>query len=304
MNIGFESALVAIFLVLPGFLTTILQRSITNISQGKDDEAGTTATWAAVSLLRSLAMNAIATPLYFVASSSFSFEDTFFQIQSKLNDLPLSEFSVYLGCLYTLALVFGVILGLQHKIVTLHRWLHIQGWTSVTPNPNVWNAAIDSFFKAREVGINRQHGVPWVQVQVTDNRIVAGRLQRGNVSIQQDKAFEIFLTQSYEIIDGEIVLPRTQRGFDCLGTYLRVTEQMPVHLFNGPENWDPADLPWSAPVRRTSAGGFTIVDDAVMCRGPADGSPHPGVYITAGPDGLARCPYCESIFALGSASSS
>ena len=144
MQIGFEATLISIFLVLPGFFATSVQRTTQNIRGWYTEPAPMT--WAAISLLRSVVLNVFCLIILLIFISPVNLDKEISSVKNQVSALKIKLIIEYVVILYISGLFWGIVSGFANSF-EIHKRIFIKGWTNVSPNPNVWNAVVDSIFR-------------------------------------------------------------------------------------------------------------------------------------------------------------
>lgn len=236
MNFSVEGILVATLLILPGFLSSSIQRYFVK-------DRGSEAQWVAVSALRSLGLNA-ATSITLVALVKLVEWDLVVQeFTNQLKLLTVQQVGLYLLVLYGFALLYGLAMGLLWRHG--RRFAFAQGWTPVSPFDDVFNDALAPVFRSKANRRRRNtddYRRPWIRIALDDQTEVMGLLARSSVRIAVDKPFEVFLDPLYvrDKESGAWRPPQPPDGTEWVGAYMRVEPKTPMLVFAAPEVWRPS----------------------------------------------------------------
>jgi hypothetical protein len=300
MSIGLEALIVSVFLILPGFTATLVQRSVQFALRGVSDEMQVSATtWAAISLIRGLAINFIAAAIFVLFIIDIDLAKQVKDLRQFAIDTDIRTLAWYIATLYGLAALWGGLTGVANKFELL-RGSYLRGWTDISPFPDVWNGAISEFFPGNEsADRGGARPVPWAVIKMTEGPLLVGRLHGGNVQIDKDKPFEVVLRHAFHLDDGRARPLAGLDGLDYRATYLRITPEMQVHILSGPDSWRPTYPPPDPPAEPPPKTGFRFLGGSFYCEGVGERGAHPGVFIPIDGSGSARCTYCNQAFAFG-----
>lgn len=246
MNLGLESILVATFLILPGFLSSTIQKNIVK------DQAPISQ-WIPVSILRSFVLNAIICAMFIFIAGYLQWTVPDVNLQPTLLALSLSEaknlngqltiqdLAIYLAVLYTIAAAYGLAMGFlwkKGKSVAFAR-----GWTPVSPFPDVWTDALSTEFSSpKNLALEKtEQRKPWVRVKIESGAEVLGMIERSNVTIERDKPIELFLSRVFWINGrtGRAEAIKSISGSKAVGIYVRLDPKQCVEILSAPMNWSP-----------------------------------------------------------------
>ncbi|MEK0082469.1 DUF6338 family protein [Benzoatithermus flavus] len=242
MDLSVTGLSLGAFLVLPGYWASTLQIWCAGATQAEG--AGE---WLAMSLLRSIALNAIALPLALLLpglSVSVPLDASIEKVGQAIVALPVITFLRYAGVLYALATLQGLAFGLLQRWTKGLAWAF--GWTSMTPYEDVWNDVLSERFRSAE-NLARKGTAsllcPWLRLTLPDGRVILGRMQRSSVRIEQDKPIEVYLEPVYRLDAGS----RTIRSLahDLVGAtdealYLRLEPGTAVEIIPAVAGWRPS----------------------------------------------------------------
>ncbi len=239
MDIGVDALLVSIFLILPGFFASTIERIF--IPRGTLSELN----WAAVSVLRSLVLNA-AVLLPFVLFTGFAEPETGIKdLGDTLVGKPVWQVAVYLALVYGLAGAWGLLSGIARGL-SLQRLAFLRGWTRIAPDSDVWNLALGARFRTKENRKLRgkpQQEVPWMRVRLPDRRTVLGRMKYSSVRISEENPIEAYLDPVYEVTDEGYRSIKIGDDTSYAGLYLLLTPQMYAEFFSARADWLPPEPP-------------------------------------------------------------
>jgi Family of unknown function (DUF6338) len=240
MNFSITGLALALFLILPGYLATLLEHWVT--PGIKPPRIGD---WIAMSVLRSLVLNAVALPLWLVYTGpeqTVPWDDKLADAWWVASSLKLSQVRDYLISLYGLATLQGLLVGMAIK-----QWKGLSWalrWTSISPYEDVWNDILSENFRNKKNLALR--GTPalrraWLKLALNDGHVIIGRMRRSSITIDKEKPIEVFLAPGYVFNEqcrmvealGDLT------GCDKVGFYLRVSAQTPVEIVSARDDWHP-----------------------------------------------------------------
>ncbi|MEM7223956.1 MAG: DUF6338 family protein [Pseudomonadota bacterium] len=227
MSFSIEELLIALFLILPGFVTTLLQR----VFHPKLFDSGLE--WTAVSLLRSLLLNGVVV-LLAILSKEFSAALTLERLKEAVKTTTLGELALYFLGLYLLAALWGVALG-RFPALTPQHWARRFKWTTVTRYTSIWNQVIHTRLD-RDASLK-----PWLRLKLKDGREVLGRLRDSSLIVDRDKPIEIFMSPVYHITDKGPVEIESTDALQFKGTYFRLEPDTPLDFYVADRGWRPPD---------------------------------------------------------------
>jgi hypothetical protein len=227
MNVDFQQLAVALIMLVPGFITTSIQRAFAPRRFASD------AHWVVSSLL-------IALPLNFLAMLPFWVMHLPAAATLRLRDLPESARNVSAGAaltyvlvLYSLALVVGLLVG-RFPGLRLRALLNRARVVSFAEHPSVW----DRIFDVRRP---KDRPTTWLCIRAEHGKLVFGHLRNSSEHIDRQHPFEIYLEQPHEWLYGrwvpmEIDAPLRRKAD---GVYLRILPAQLVELYFVADGWKP-----------------------------------------------------------------
>lgn len=294
VSIGLEALLVAIFLILPGFAATMVQRTVQHATRGVADDLQVSAvTWAAVSLIRGLAINFIVATVFLLWVIDVELSRQVGELKQIAGGIELRTVVLYFVALYALAAVWGGVSGIANRFEILNR-LFLRGWIGISPFPNTWTGALGEFFRGIDPGL-----VPWAIIKSKDQPALVGWAYSGSTRVDKDKPFEVVLRNAFYLDRGRPVPLEAPDGLVHRFTYLHITPEMQVHVFSGPGNWRPTFAPVEPQAETPPPAGFRFLGGSFYCEGASERAAHPGIFIPIDETGRARCSYCNQLFGFG-----
>jgi len=229
MELGADDFLLTLVLVLPGFVTTLVERAFQPRRFAEFSE------WLAVSVLRSLWLNLLVLAAFVWWTDPGITDLKLSELADHLNAVALQQAALYVAAVYAAAPVWGVLKGTVW-------WLSFRAvlargrWSKLRPFDNVWNDVLRSALTQPGVGTP----TPWVRVSVGEGRVVLGRLRKSSVHVDRDKPIEVYLSPAYEVTGGplqdlRIAIP----GIHFNGIYLRIGPETFVEIYATRPDWAP-----------------------------------------------------------------
>lgn len=234
-----EDLLIAVFGILPGFVSSAIRQTF---APAESSSAGE---WVARSMVASMTFNLVAAIIFSLCFLPEFFSGKVGEIDVSLRDMPRWGVLVYLGVLYGLAIAWGAIAGLNADLAPRLLVYRLR-LTPISPTSNVFNAVLERLVRTREN--LRLRGkpallVPWLRVERAD-KVVIGRLTSGTVAFDLDKPIEVFLSPAVVLKDGSAVERETlaNDGRQLRGLYLRVRPEDVVEIFTARADWRFSDI--------------------------------------------------------------
>ena len=218
MNINVQQLLVALVMLVPGFIATGVQRAFLPKRFSSDLQ------WVVHSLLLAAFLNGLVLSAFLINDSSYlslSVED----LTVKLKQVKVETVAFYLLALYSGGAIWGALSGAIPKL-GLRAMLNQFGIVSYSEDPSVWHRL---FVKQRPTSRPKT----WVQLGLDDGRTILGHLCHGSEHIDKDQPFEIYLDEVH-VRSGPIWEPIAGDGM-----YLRLNPDQPAELHFKPVGWMP-----------------------------------------------------------------
>lgn len=237
MEIGLEALTIAIFGLLPGFITASLAGTISG--RPVDDDVKVTL----FSLVTSLAL--------FVASIGVLgalgqiepvLDLTIANLKEKLLSIKVSQAGTLFLTMMIGAIALGVIAG-RFADMRLGKLLYDSGLSPIAPESNTFTQAITERFSTEEnlrLVNSGKMAVPWLRLK-DGERTVFGRLRLANIKIAAHEPFEIYLEPYFYFENGKIVLPSTFRQLSQVGLYAHILPSQMVEVWHAEESWMPRE---------------------------------------------------------------
>ena len=226
MDINIHQLLVSLFLLVPGFISTEIQKAFVPKRYETDFQ------WVIASLLISLLMNAILV-LVFIIFGDFQTNINLSEVSTTISGVKLQTSVGYIVILYIGAVGWGYLSG-SNPVVTLKGFLHWIGKTPYASNPSVWNRIF-------EVQRPSDKPVTWLKYKYEGNYYLA-HLRHTNSYIDPDKSFEVYVDSVHVYENGNWVPLVATHGDNenaNHGMYFRITTEFFVELYFKDKQWSP-----------------------------------------------------------------
>ena len=238
MTFTVEALVIAIFAILPGFVSSAARSVL------KPGEVATAGEWVAGSIVTSLALNAVVLFVFILLHKGIDLSQPVINLKQQLSSQSGSTAVWYAVALYGSAVAWGILSGFAGTEYAPRALAYRLRLTPVAPAANVFNNKISELVRTKEnirLRGSPHQEVPWLRIQRKELTIL-GRLQDDSVLFNLTDPIEVFLYPSYifernEIIarpEGVIYPKDYQRGL-----YLRVLVDDLVEVIVAPAVWDP-----------------------------------------------------------------
>jgi hypothetical protein len=247
MSFTFESLIVAIVAVLPGFVSAAVRATL------KPEDSPSAGEWVARSIVASLFLNTAAFFLYIFVWGGIDLHRPITQLRAQFGGLPGWSAVVYVCLLYGLALLWGTASGLADERFTPRVLAYRLRLTPISPTTSVFIDVLERLVGGKE---NRgRHGradqeVAWLRLR-RDSKIIQGRMRKSSVRFAVSEPIEVYLEPAYVTEAGTMV-----PGDDCAsdgdksrGLYLRIRADDVVEILVAQASWEPLVSPPAAPAR-------------------------------------------------------
>ena len=225
MNIGLQQLAVALIMLVPGFITTSIQKAFMPRRFGSDLH------WTVSSLMIALVLNLLVLFPFVLMWRPKIFGLTLKGV-SQIDDITVTVVLVYTLILYAAAVLLGFLLGSFPKL-RLRALLNKAGVTGFAPDPSVW----DRIFSKRRPP---DRPITWLCLRLGDGHALLGHLRHSSEYIDMDKPFEVYLEHPYEWKDKHWVrLESHSIGAKADGIYTRVLPEQVVEFYFAKEGWKP-----------------------------------------------------------------
>lgn len=238
MEIKLEGLIVAIFAVLPGFVSAAVRAIL------KPTETSSAGEWVARSIVASISFNALTLLLFVLIDNRIDLREPVAGIERQFGSVSSVTVLWYLALLYLIAIVWGIVSGYASGRFAPRILAYQLRLTPISPSPNVFTAMFEQLVGTRENlrlrGDPRQE-VPWIRVR-REKCAIFGRLRRSSAVFQVNEPIEVFLDPAY-LIEGsetaeridEIICPEEYQH----GLYLRLLQEDVVDVLVAPAEWNP-----------------------------------------------------------------
>jgi len=226
MNINLQQLLVALFLLVPGFISTEILKSFLPKKYETDFQ------WVVSSLLISIVLNALLVFLFFMFGE-YQRGTKIAEASAIAKEIGFSELGLYILSLYGLALLWGTLSGVFPNLGVkglLNRYKLIP----YARNPSVW----DRVFEVRRP---RNRPVTWLKYKI-DEKIYLAHLCHSSTHIDMDKSFEIYVNKVHFYENNSWVplsVSSNSKDILCDGMYLRMVPERIVELYFTAKEWSP-----------------------------------------------------------------
>lgn len=238
MEFSLEGLIIAVFAILPGFVSGAVRLQL------DPTEKAATGEWVAVSIVTSIVLNGVIFLPFVMFGHWIDFGRAVQDLGAQLGVISGWQALAYLGVLYLLAIVWGILsaligAGQRHRLLGYRFRL-----TPVSGLPNTFIDAIDSLVSTRA---NRRlrgdaaQQVPWLRVLRSDLTIL-GRMTKSSDQFALSEPPEVFLDPAY-IFNNRTVAPR-ENDVDYpagifKGLYLRLKPEDVVEVLVARADWTP-----------------------------------------------------------------
>ena len=226
MNIDLQQILVSLFLLVPGFISTGILKSVLPKKYDTDFQ------WVVSSLLISVILNA-ALIFIILPLGIFSVDTKISEISTLAKTLNLADLGLYILILYGLATVWGTLSGL-FPILGIRSFLNRFKLVPYARNPSVWNRVF-------EVRRPSDRPVTWLKYEI-NGRIFLAHLCHSSTHIDMDKSFEVYVDKVHVYESSKWIplslMPSTDMIL-CDGMYLRLLPERFIELYFTTSEWNP-----------------------------------------------------------------
>ncbi len=220
MNVNLQQLVVALIMLVPGFIGTNIQKAFSARRYASDFE------WVVKSLLVAIVLNGI-TLIFFIRLFGYDhITNPIGQVPSLANSIRIVDVFYYLGSLYLSSILYGFSLGLYPNL-QLTAILNRLKLTNVGREESVWNTI---FRKHRP----EDRKATWLKIKESNELVIIGRLRHSSVNVDMDLPFEIYMNKvHYQSDDGRYV------PYASDGMYLRLMPNQQAEILFKEEDWSP-----------------------------------------------------------------
>ena len=219
MSIDLQQILVALVMLVPGFIVSNIQRTFISKRFETDFQ------WVVSSLLIAIMLNAAAMAVFITIKTEIS-DLTLKALSEEIIKVKLFTVLIYFAALYFTSVVVGLILGIfpNLQVRTLLNKLKL---TSLGSDPSVWNR----IFRMQRT---KERPITWLKIKLDEHRTILGHLKHSSERVDMDAAFEVYLNEIYDVkTDGSL----TPAKMD--GLYLRLNPDQPAEIYFKTRDWKP-----------------------------------------------------------------
>jgi len=215
--------LVVLFMLVPGFIVTSMQRGF------RPRRFATQFDWFVTSILYGISLNAAASIILLIAVCNYQ-EMTVDQVSTQFRGLRITWILWYFVVLYLLAVLWGIITG-RWQTIGLRAIANRLGITPYGEHGSVWARVFDKQVPASKEAI-------WVKIRLGGGTTIFGRLRHSSAIVEQDKPIEIYISPYYELSGEGWKRPSLQQGIGASdGIYLKITHEYSVEFFFRNRDW-------------------------------------------------------------------
>ncbi len=216
MNINLQQLIVALVILVPGFISSGIYRLFLTRRFESDF------TYVVKSLLISIVLNFITLGIFIYAESYENLSVS--ELSEEIKTLKLSDLINYFVLLYGASILHGFLVG---RVWFFNLQLLLERFEIIRSKgeDSVWISALHKYSNKRKKNI-------WVKI-TSDDQIVFGRLRRSSEFVDHDSAFEIYLINTYRL------RKNTLKPMDNDGLYLRLNPDQITEIFYREKDWLP-----------------------------------------------------------------
>ena len=226
MDINVQQLLVSLFLLVPGFISTEIQKSYTPKKYETDFH------WVVSSLLTSLVLNAILIFLILLFGD-YRIDTKLTEVSSLAKEISLLIVGLYIFVLYGVSVLWGILSG-AYPLLGLKAFLNHFGIVPYAQNPSVW----DRIFEVRRP---KDRPITWLKFN-QGNAVYLAHLCHSSTHVEMDKSFEIYVDRVHRHENNKWVplgFGQNPDHIPCDGLYFRITPESFIELYFQNKSWDP-----------------------------------------------------------------
>lgn len=242
MSFTIESLIIAIFAVLPDFVSAAIRATL---KPGQTRSAGE---WVAGSIVASLFLNSVAFLIFIFLFQNIDLSKPLSELKNQLFNQTGRTALEYLACLYLVALTWGFASGLTSERVQLRVLAYRFRLTPISPTPNVFTDVLAEHIRGEaNRGLSDddpKRQVAWLRVR-RDRTIIQGRVRKTSVHFSVNEPIEVFLSPAF-IFESSAIVERPIRppGAEYMrGMYLRLRPDDIADVLVAPASWMPIPHP-------------------------------------------------------------
>ncbi len=220
MDINLQQILVALVMLVPGFIATNIQRAFISRKFSSDFE------WVVKSLLIALTVNAIMlfSVLIFIDPELLKLSTK--DISDRMLTINGSSVGLYLLILYTASIIYGFITG-KFPILQLRAILSKWGIISLGTDQSVWNRFLDKQRPPDKRSV-------WLKIKLDEKKTIFGQMKHSSEFISMDEAFEVYLSHVCSAGEDGSLTPLSMDGL-----YMRIKTDQPAEVYFRKVGWEP-----------------------------------------------------------------
>jgi len=226
MDINIQQLLVSLFLLVPGFISTEIQKSYSPKRFENDFH------WVVSSLLTSLVINAVL--IFFILFfGEFRIDTKVSEVSSLAKEISLLIVGLYVILLYGVSVLWGILSG-AYPLLGLKAFLNHFGIVPYAQNPSVW----DRIFEVRRP---KERPITWLKFK-NGNDVYLAHLRHSSTHVEMDKSFEIYVDRVHLLEKNNWVpcgFGQNPDHIPCDGMYFRITPESFIELYFQDTNWNP-----------------------------------------------------------------
>jgi hypothetical protein len=245
MEFTWETLIVAIFAILPGFVSDGVRSQL-------DPSKRSAGEWVGESIVTSLFLNAFALCVFVIPTGGIDLSRDVNAVARQLGATSGWRALQYLGTLYVFALLWGAfsgVFGARYGQKLLGFRLRL---TPISGADNTFIDALDHLVHTQEnlrLDGKPAQQVPWLRVRRSD-MVILGQMQNSSEQFELAEPFEVFFSRAYVFKDGKIVAREPYDRY-LRGLHLRVRPEDVIEVLVTRADWDPFfRQPAAAPLPR------------------------------------------------------
>ena len=224
MSINLQQLLVALVMLVPGFIVTRIQRAFRPRRFSSQFE------WFVSSILHGIVLNAVLVIalLWFVPGYRAI---TLIEASVRLKQLAIPDVALYLAVLYLVAGIWGAISGM-FSFLELRALANRFGLTRYAEHSSVWARIFD-------VQVPDDRKTTWLRFDGGNSEQFFGRLRHSSEIVEQDKPIEVYFAPLYRLVGDQwqpVILSGTPEK--CDGCYMRLTHENSIQFFFRDSEWN------------------------------------------------------------------
>jgi len=221
MNINLQQLLVALVMLVPGFIASEIQKLLFTKRYSSD------LVWVVKSLLTAIVLNGLTLSVALVFSSYQLDKITVAEVSKIIQNISIQVLIIYFGTLYLLSAVYGFLVGRFPGLRLPNVFIKL-GFTQISDEDSVWKGALKKYRSSEKPNI-------WLKIAVTDSRTIFARLKHSSQYVDFDSPFEVYVKHIHNVLpDGSM------EAVEADGMYLRLNPEQVAEVFYKPKQWMPS----------------------------------------------------------------